>query len=287
MTITNISKFIDALSKIKKVDFHEFFYRGHSDTKYELKPNLYRKENFYVNEDKIYREAIINNPQEFYNCHSTIEVLVKMQHYGIPTRLLDVTRNPLIALYFACRENPATDGEIVLLNIPIKNIKFFDSDRISILSNLAKQQVDFGYDYKKDFNYKKDEDVKEVNNEYFGYLLHSIKEDKPHFYDIIDPRHLEQVFAVQVKLDNPRIIRQNGAFLLFGIQKSIEGINGKTNCSIINPDWVLKPKKEKLIIPKEHKNTIIEELNLLGINYSTLFPELDDFASFIKEKYKH
>lgn len=287
MKIENISQFLKALSLAESGEFSTLFYRGHSNLKYQLRPNLYRSENFYVNEDNIYRETIINNPQEFYSCKSTIEILVKMQHYGIPTRLLDVTRNPLIALYFACCNNDSEDGEVVLLNIPIRHVKFFDSDRVSILSNIAKQQVDFGFDYKDDFDYFNESDVQEVNHDYFGYLLHSIKEDKPHFYDIINPQDVESVFAVQVKLDNPRIIRQNGAFLIFGIKKSVEGISGKTDCAEVPESWILKPENEKIIVPKQFKKSILGELDLLGLNSSSLFPELDDFAEFVKLKYKH
>lgn len=285
MKVSNISEYIPLLSKIDKDENKQLFFRGHSDDRYSLCPNLYRKEHYYVNEDNIYKDTIVNSPQEFYKCKTTIEVLVKMQHYGIPTRLLDITRNPLVALFFACCENDTEDGEIILLNIPIKYVRFYDSDKVTILANLTKQQVDFGFDYKADFDYFKENDIEEVNNQYFGYLLHSIKEDKPHFYNIINPCDIESVFAVQVKLDNPRIIRQNGAFLIFGIEKSQDGTGGKTNCAIVEEDWILKPNNEKVIIPKEFKKNILEELNLFSINRSTLFPELEDFAKHIKIKY--
>ncbi|WP_400263119.1 FRG domain-containing protein [Sphingobacterium sp. SG20118] len=284
MTINNISEYINVLSKI---DNKQLFFRGHSDETYKLKPNLYRKENFYINEDNIYKETIVNSPQEFYKCKKAIEVLVKMQHYGIPTRLLDITRNPLVALYFACCENDNVNGEVILLNIPIKSVRFYDSDKVTILANIAKQKVDFGFDFNDDIDYINNDDVAEINNTYFGYLLHSIKEDKPHFYDIINPKDIEGVFAVQVKLDNPRIIKQNGAFLIFGIQKSDEGMSGKTNCAEINAEWILRPNSESVIVPKEAKKNILTELDLLGINNSTLFPELEDYAKYIKDKYNY
>lgn len=41
-----------------------------------------------------------------------VDILIKMQHYGMPTRLLDLTKNPLVALYFACVSKPNNDGVV-------------------------------------------------------------------------------------------------------------------------------------------------------------------------------
>lgn len=46
---------------------------------------------------------------------SDLELLAKLQHFGARTGLLDFTRNPLVALWFAC-ERPETDGKLVVVN---------------------------------------------------------------------------------------------------------------------------------------------------------------------------
>ena len=75
---------------------------------------------------------------EFENCILHNEKLSKMQHYGVPTRLLDVTTNALVALYFACENNFREDGAVFLIRANSSQIKQFDSDTISILSSLPR-----------------------------------------------------------------------------------------------------------------------------------------------------
>lgn len=140
-----ISK-VDELLRQSKFNpkVHTAFFRGHADKQWELKPSLLRNNGFIENEHLMYRTIVAKHAQEFTMCSSALDYLVKMQHYGLPTRLLDLTTNPLVSLYFACEELQAYNnvkgksGEVIILKIPTVSIKHYDSDTISILANIAK-----------------------------------------------------------------------------------------------------------------------------------------------------
>ena len=116
------------------MDYH-IFYRGQSDKKYGLLPSIYREEALIQNEDKIFRDIIAQCPTDFKGSTSAFEKLVKMQHYSLPTRLLDITTNPLVAMYFAC-DDDEVDGKLFRFEVKTSDIKYFDSDAVSVVSNL-------------------------------------------------------------------------------------------------------------------------------------------------------
>ena len=66
-----------------------------------------------------------------------INKLTYMQHYGCPTRLTDITSNPLVALYFASLGNDDKDGIVYVFGVPEGDIHYEQSDRVQMLSKLA------------------------------------------------------------------------------------------------------------------------------------------------------
>lgn len=266
--ISSLKDLFENLEKdLESDDSYSYYYRGHSNVDYVLVPYIYREKELITNENRIFKDIIAQNPSDFKGCASTFEKLVKMQHYSVPTRLLDITTNPLVALYFACLDDEK-DGKLFRFEIKTSEIKYYDSDAVSVVSNIAKRPIEFGIEDIRD------EDCKVFNtSDEILYLLHEIKAEKPHFHDVIDSKDIERVFCVKPLMDNPRIIRQSGAFFLFGI----DGIKEKPAA--------LKYNYKTYTIRKEYKKNIRRQLEALGIDEGTLFPEIEHVAVHVKSKY--
>ena len=137
-TITSVADFIAKIVQIKDEKGVETFYRGHASSKWELLPSIFRMPNGIEKEHLLFRDMVAHEPQNFLECKSALDYLVQMQHYGLPTRLLDMTLNPLVALYFACEKEVNKDGLVYHFAIPENKVKHYDSDTVSVLANLAK-----------------------------------------------------------------------------------------------------------------------------------------------------
>src|SRR5699024_3955341 len=103
-------------------------------------------------------------------------------------------------------------------------------------------------------------------------LLALIEEEKPYFKPNIKSKDLKSIICVKGKKTNDRIISQSGAFLLFG-HDSVLDENGTDGITI-----------DRISI--ENKQEILKELDTLNINESSLFPNIESSAKYVREKYK-
>lgn len=74
--------------------------------------------------------------------------------------------------------------------------------------------------------------------------------------------------------DNPRILKQDGAFIVSGLDASAEESNNKIKKFIVL----------EITIPKDFKKQIREELEYVEINQASLFPEVDKVADYLRKK---
>ena len=229
------------------------WYRGCGKSSYELIPTLYRHPTAKSVGDLMALESQIidrfkerSMPYLPGRLTKDWEYLFLMQHYGVPTRLLDWTENPFFALFFAlssadCKnsngEKQYSDDAAVWILNPVdwnqwalKEISFSGS----ILS--------FESDYLQAY-------LPKTNWEYMS--------DEP--------------LAIYGVYNSPRIATQRGVFTIFG----------KYTCKMESkkfPETALS----KLIIPKDHIASIFDELTSIGITDSSLFPDLEGLARELK-----
>ena len=265
--ITSLEGYVRKISEIQPKPDEVLLYRGHPRIEFKLLPSVLRDPKFQEGEHAILRELVASHPADFASDTTTLEQLVRVQHYSLPTRLLDATWNPLVALYFTVREGVDTSGEVVVFRIKKDQVKFFDSDTVSCLANLAhlktieKQAIDFTL-LGDPFNQQPQIDR----------LLQFIRVEKPYFKGIIVPDHLKKVLCVKPKHSNQRILAQAGAFLLFGLASALD--------SHPIPGIAI----ERIRVNAKQKGKIVKELDRMSVNESTMFPEIERAAIYIRKK---
>ncbi len=271
--VSTIAKFSSALAKIKPKD-EMLFFRGHGDANYTLKPSIYRRQEWMKSEREMYNDLQIRCPEDFEKCHSHLEKLVEMQHYGLPTRMLDITQNPLVALYFACESKTRGYGEVIVFAVGKEKVKYPQSDTASILASLP------AFDYNTQQTFKglaTDRSVTdEMFNERIKRLLHEIRLEKPAFNaEIRKEDVLNSIFILALR-NNRRITKQEGAFILTGLAESVDQLDKFR---------YRNRERKKIIILIKDKDKMLEKLSDLSINRATLFPEIDCVAEYIKNQY--
>lgn len=285
--IVSVAQFVETIMKTKIDGGDPTAFRGQKNYSWSgLAPIFRPGEKLVEHEHKMVRELISVHPQEFQQDGTMFDRLVRMQHYGLPTRLLDVTLNPLVALFFASQDfsneeekngkitKTPMDGKVILYRVPDDRSKYYDSDTVSCLANLANLHV---RDKRALQHVEMSEEVEPFNErDEMKRLLHFIHLERPHFDPKIEPIALYRPVFVRPKNNNRRIIAQAGAFIIYGLE-------GPTSTGRPYPTTI---RQVAMRVKAENKPEIREQLARLGIDASVLFPELDKAAEIISLRYR-
>ena len=235
------------------------WFRGQSNAKWGLLPKIWRPEYEGANEPEM-RLEFESIGHQFTKPGVALDKwqwYFLMQHYGAPTRLLDWTTNPLVALYFAVSD----ETDIPRPNSTVWVIDPWRWNRAHVKDLFGPAVAGW--------------------NETAGYLLdledafdsNSPKENTTKKWPIaLEPYHVDQ-----------RIAAQSSTFTLFGTKRDMS-----LSPAINNPKGgeVKHAILDRLQIPGDAAVRILQELNHIGINERTMFPGLESVGKQIAREWK-
>lgn len=253
------ANFSDALKVVEdfQADHSTSWYRGVGNAAHSLTPSIFRHpkhrkiEEIHEIENEISSVFEQRSPpfvsQTFKNVW---EQMFYMQHYGIPTRLLDWTESPFTALYFAL-----TSGERTASGKPKSDAAIWMLDpeawNRGALSDIS---------YKGGILDPNREQVK-------AYSPKADLEERKNLPVMIYGTH-----------NSPRIVAQRGMFSLFG--KSVDPME-KSFAENEFQEGAL----QKMIIKKDVRDAVAESLFRKGISDSTIYPDLHGLSLELKRSF--
>lgn len=202
------------------------------------------------------------------------EMLALAQHHGLPTRFMDWTTNPLVALYFATRETKkGHDGNLidsavyVLVQDPVK------------YSSLKAQRLN---STELEPEKPATTPTPNANKDPYGEYGLDTDSEETEVQDSVDEKSIEMKTVLPENIFNPFEISANVIYEPPHVSPRIRAQDGVL-LACFNP---LEPLDEKdyleILIKAEAHVAIRKRLDLYGVFDKQLFPDLDGMAKWLK-----
>ena len=206
--------------------------------------------------------------KSYINANCPIEFMSCAQHYGLPTRLIDYTYNPFIALYFALYDDKkgtkGEDRDYYYINFckVEDNILLRGIYQTETTTSLAQSSVGLIRFIENLFNSGKDIYLEDLH-------CLDFKSNKINYEGLIRKIRSKCLLFIEPSQSNQRIIMQQGLFMF---PYTLDEISHRE---------ILSRNTKQIIIPKESKKEMQRYLDSLGFNTYRLMPDLGSICKEI------
>lgn len=251
------STFEEVLSQIEafQASANVPWYRGCSRLRYDLLPKIARGakgarkfSDVRPNENRMYREFRERaKPHVTGHADDEWDNMFIMQHYGVPTRLLDWSESPFVALFFALqpRKSGYEEDPVVWMVKPEEwnaAVMPFSADEDRILDKTHRRLGDYGFG--KEFE-----------------------------------RYRDEPLMMKGSYNSPRIVAQRGCFTIFG--KSFDSLQ---NIAASHPD-LPKDVLQNLVIDRRKAGEIFHSLIKKGVTETFVYPDMEGLSLEVSRKH--
>jgi len=292
---TEVTKWFDEFPSLEtSIDYDSGFaakawvFRGLKSSAYELQPSIEREARDKTMEWAALEELVLSEYKARARMHLSaplipsdeVSWLAQMQHYAIPTRLLDFTYSPFVALYFAVADGHQESGRTHLrlwaVDAEAVNNRFKFVARMA--ARAAKKEGGETFV------------VANLDPDYFSTDRDSVAADIQELHELMNSSLTANekrrgvlnrsgcVCAALPPAFNPRLASQQGLFLLncaenisfsASLAKMMEGSDGW--CKVIDIPVGLIPEIEGRLFQ-------------MNVHHQSLFPDMEGLAGLIRQK---